>query len=148
MARFLVVEDFPPLASVISGVVKRQGHEVVQCHSVRAASDLQGFFDHAILDIDLPDGNGVDLAEQLLGRNSVGSVAFFTASRDRDVLARASGLGLVVDKTAGCERLVAAIGQLTQPGTYRLAAVAGSPTGVTIGVAKRSGTRRKFEQKR
>jgi DNA-binding response OmpR family regulator len=148
MARFLIVEDFPPLTAVIAAFVKRLGHDVVQCHTVQAALDLTDTFDHAVLDLDLPDGNGVDLAEQLLNRNSVGSVVFFTASRDRKALARAASTGLLVDKAAGCDRLVAAIGQLTQPGTYRLAAVAGSPTGATIGGTNRSGTRRKVDQNR
>jgi DNA-binding response OmpR family regulator len=148
MARFLVVEDFPPLTAVIAAFVKREGHEVVQCHTVQSALELTDTFDHAVLDLDLPDGSGVELAEQLIDRNSVGSVVFFTASRDREALARAASMGLVVDKAAGCDRLAVAVGQLTHPGTYRLAAVAGSPTGAVIGGANRSGTRRKVDQKR
>jgi DNA-binding response OmpR family regulator len=148
MARFIVVEDFPPLASAIRLAMVREGHSVVQCHTVKAALALQGSFDHAVLDIDLPDGSGVELAEQLLRESHVDSVVFFTASRDRDVLARAAGQGLVVDKAAGCGCLMAAIKQLTLPGAYRLAAVAGVRGGAVVEATNRSGVRRKVDAPR
>jgi DNA-binding response OmpR family regulator len=148
MARFLVVEDFPPLASAIRLAIVREGHAVVQCHTAKAALALQGAFDHAVLDIDLPDGNGVELAEQLFECDRVSNVVFFTASRDREVLERAARRGLVVDKAAGCNCLMSAIDQLLQPAAYRLAAIAGAPGGMVVEATNRSGMRRKVDDSR
>lgn len=145
MARFLVVEDFPPLASAIRLAIAGEGHVVVKCHSVKATLSQEGSFDHAVLDIDLLDGNGVDLAEQLRRENRVRNVVFFTATRDRELLKRAARHGLVVDKAAGCECLMSAIAQLMQAGTYRKAAVAGGGNGVEVESSSRSGTRRKVD---
>lgn len=145
MARFLVVEDFPPLASAIRLAIAREGHSVMQCHTAKATLALQSAFEYAVLDIDLPDGNGVELAERLFEASHVKSVVFFTACRDPAVLERAARLGLLVDKAAGCERLMSALNHLTQPGVYRLAAVAGAPGGAVIDATNRSGVRRKIE---
>jgi DNA-binding response OmpR family regulator len=145
MARFVVVEDYPPLASAIRLAIVRQGHTVFQAHSVQATLDLKGYFDHAVLDIDLPDGNGVELAEELITQQRVGSVVFFTASRERDLLERAAKCGLVVDKAAGCDCLLSVIAQLRQPGAYRVAAVAGAPDAVVGEGTNRSGLRRKVD---
>jgi DNA-binding response OmpR family regulator len=145
MSRFVIVEDYPPLASAIRLALVREGHTVFQAHTVRAALDMKGYFDHAVLDIDLPDGSGVDLAEELIAQQRVGSVVFFTASRDRELLERAAGWGLVVDKAAGCERLLSAIERLREPGTYRVAAVAGAPDIIVGEGTNRSGLRRKVE---
>jgi DNA-binding response OmpR family regulator len=148
MARFLVVEDFPPLASAIRWTIVGAGHAVINCHTVKETLSLQGSFDHAVLDIDLPDGNGVDLAEHLCRENRVDSVVFFTGTRDRELLERAAKMGLVVDKAAGCKCLMSAIAQLTQPGTYRMVAVAGGSNEVVLESSNRSGTRRKVDDTR
>jgi len=148
MARFLVVEDFPPLASAIRWAVVGAGHTVVNCHTVKATLSLQGSFDHAVLDIDLPDGNGVDLAEQLCMENRVASVVFFTGTRDRELLERAARMGLVVDKAAGCKCLLSAVAQLAHPGTYRMVAVVGGSDEVVLESSNRSGTRRKVDEPR
>lgn len=145
MARLLVVEDFRPLAAAIAVVLRREGHEVVQCHLAEEVLSNNDVYDHSILDVDLPDGNGVRLAQELMTTRRTKSVVFFTASREREVLATASCVGLVVNKSAGCERLVAAVRQLQQPGQYRLAAIAGSSAGDGAGATNGSGTRRRVE---
>lgn len=148
MARFLVVEDFPPLASAIRWAIVGGGHTVVNCPTVKATLSSQDSFDHAVLDIDLPDGNGVELAEQLCREDRVGSVVFFTGTRDRELLERAAMMGLVVDKAAGCKCLMSAIAQLTQPGTYKMAAVVGGSNEAVLESSNRSGTRRKVDESR
>jgi len=148
MARFLVVEDFPPLASAIRWALVGAGHTAVNCHTVKATLSLQDSFDYAVLDIDMPDGNGIDLAEQLCRENRVASLVFFTGTRDRELLERAARMGLVVDKAAGCKCLMSAIAQLTQPGTYRMVAVVGGSDEVVIESSNRSGTRRKVDEPR
>ena len=85
---------------------------------------MEGYFDFAVLDIDLPDGNGVALAEKLLEAERIESVIFFTATRDCDLLARATRLGVVVDKTNGAEPLLPAIQALEDSVAARHVAMA------------------------
>lgn len=112
MTRLLVVEDYPPLATVMAIALRRSsGHEVVRVGSVQraeaaaAAAEL-GRFDLMVVDIDLPDGSGVDLSRRLLALGQVGGCVFFTASRDDGVLRSARELGPVVDKLAPVADLV------------------------------------------
>jgi DNA-binding response OmpR family regulator len=146
MARFLVVEDYPPMATLLATAIRREGHTVVRAGCIAAALSTREFFNHAVLDVDLPDGDGVHLALQLLDEQRVDSVVFFTASRDVDMLSRAAGLGLVVDKAAGYDHLMAAIRQqVSGRGLFRRAAVAGFPSAHTTNAPSRSGTRRKID---
>ena len=148
MARVLIVEDYRPLAGAIRMAIVREGHVAEQCHSVREALASQDNWDCAVLDVDLPDGNGVALAEQLLAEGRVGSILFFTASRDTVVLERAVRLGVVIDKSGGCDLLMAELGQMIEPEPCQRAvvAVAGGGGGTTIDSSSRSGMRRRVRQ--
>ncbi|MBX3182287.1 MAG: response regulator [Polyangiaceae bacterium] len=110
MTRLLLVEDYPPLATVVAIALRRgTGHEVVRVGSVsraEAALAERGVFDVAVLDIDLPDGSGVDLARRLIERGQVSACVFFTASRDEAERAAARQVGPVVDKLATMDELV------------------------------------------
>jgi ActR/RegA family two-component response regulator len=97
----LVVDDDVTLARALARASTRRGFSVVVAGSCTAARALSQTFDFAILDLDLPDGNGVDLARQLLRAGSVPSVVFFTGSGDSALLARARRLGAVVLKSKG-----------------------------------------------
>lgn len=146
MAHFLVVEDYPPMATLLATALRREGHTVARAGSVANALTINETFDHAILDVDLPDGDGVQLATLLLSEHRVDSVAFFTASRDLNTLTHAARLGLVVDKAAGYDCLMSAVRQLVaNSGSAGRVAVAGSAESLTIHATGRSGTRRKIE---
>jgi DNA-binding response OmpR family regulator len=114
MAEILVVEDFPPMASLVTMMLRRGGHTVVREETVAGALRHNRVFQHAVLDIDLPDGNGVRLGEQLLKEQRVTGLVFFTATNEEDTLSRALRLGLVVNKSQGPFRLLDAIQQLEQ----------------------------------
>lgn len=115
MAEILVVEDYPPMASLVTMTLRRGGHSVTRELSVAGALRHSRVFQHAIFDIDLPDGNGVLLAEQLLHEGRIASCVFFTATKEAEILARANRLGLVVQKSDGPSRLLDAIRQLGEP---------------------------------
>ena len=113
MAEILIVEDYPMMASLLARSLRKQGHTVERALTVEdAMKHAHRTFDHAVLDIDLPDGNGVALAKQLLNWRCVDSVVFFTATREPETLLRASELGTVIDKSSRVEALVQAIDRL------------------------------------
>lgn len=105
--RLLVVEDDVTVARALSRTLARAGFSVASARSCTAARSLAQSFDFAILDLDLPDGNGVDLARALMTSGKVPSVLFFTSSSDPALLARARCMGSVVMKSAGSSPILA-----------------------------------------
>jgi PAS domain S-box-containing protein len=64
----LIVEDEPLVRLFLADVLDEYGFHVVQAVSVQEALQLakeHGALDVAFVDVGLPDGNGIDLAEQL-----------------------------------------------------------------------------------
>jgi len=105
--RLLVVEDDVTVARALCRTLARRGFSVAIARSCSAARSLLQTFDFAVLDLDLPDGNGVDLAQQLMESSKVPSVLFFTSSTDPVLLARARRLGPVVMKASGTSPILA-----------------------------------------
>ena len=105
--RLLVVEDDVTVARALSRTLARRGFSVAIARSCTAARSLTQPFDFAVLDLDLPDGNGVDLAETLLESGRVPNVLFFTGTSNMALLARARRLGGVVMKSSGTSEVLA-----------------------------------------
>lgn len=134
------------MATLLAMAIRREGHTVTRAGSVSAALSAGDTFNHAVLDVDLPDGNGIELARRLLDSGRVNSVVFFTASRDPDLLAKAGTLGLIVDKAAGYDCVMAAVRQQLAGGHFaKRVAIAGSPDLLVTHEPGRSGTRRKID---
>ena len=109
--RLLVVEDDVTVSRALSRTLARRGFSVAIARSCTAARALAQPFDFAILDLDLPDGNGVDLARELLGSGRVPSVLFFSGTSDAALLARARRIGSVVMKASGTSEILALLAQ-------------------------------------
>lgn len=128
--RLLVVEDDVTVARALSRTLARRGYSVAICRSCTAARTLAQIFDFAVLDLDLPDGNGVELARELMASGKVPSVLFFTGCSDITLLARARRIGKVVMKVEGTSPVLAFIASLTaepaDPPQSQTAAKAGS----------------------
>ena len=139
--RVLLVEDDPELARTVERSLAHYGHRTVIAGTVAATAALTDSFDCGILDIDLPDGSGVRLAETLLDRGQIGAVVFFSASSDPDTLAEARDIGLFVAKTAGVRELERAVAEAVSEAARQ---VAGSqPVSSHPRRRTKSGTRRK-----
>jgi DNA-binding response OmpR family regulator len=110
--RLLVVEDDLTVARALSRTLARAGYSVASVRSCSAARSLAQSFDFAILDLDLPDGNGVDLARALLTSSKVPSVMFFTSSTDPALLARARRMGSVVMKSLGTSAILSLLASI------------------------------------
>ena len=63
----LVCDDTPAKRYVLASWLRRSGYNVVECDTAAAALDLlrRGSIDLAVLDIHLPDGNGLDITRAL-----------------------------------------------------------------------------------
>lgn len=141
MARILVVDDYPPLAKVIAIGLRRNGHDVERAGSQRRALEVEGPLDAAVIDVDLPDGSGIEVAETLLAEERVKLVVFFSATRDAEARQRALLLGPFVDKSTGVDPLIELLEEeLAARGT--LAKVVGAPD-QAVSPTGRSGTRRR-----
>lgn len=141
MARLLVVEDYPPLATVIAIGLRRDGHEVERVGSVTRAESTTGAFELAVIDIELPDGSGVELAERLLAASRCRAVVFYTASRDRTHRAHAALFGPVVEKSGNLDPLRDVVQSELAALAERALAVGGGSEPLARATG-RSGTRR------
>ncbi len=106
--RALIVDDDPVVARAIARRLLREGHTVSLAQTCRGARASGPGFEVAILDLDLPDGSGVDLADELLRLGAVRGVVFYTGSLDAALRDRALGFGTVVDKTCELEEVIRA----------------------------------------
>jgi DNA-binding NarL/FixJ family response regulator len=107
--RILIVEDDVLMSRDISRALTRVGCEVIAAPSCLAARALACRFDVGLLDIDLSDGCGAELAEGLLNLELIERVVFFTAELDPKRLMRAGRLGPVIQKREGVDALVAVV---------------------------------------
>lgn len=115
----LVVEDDALTARSLLRLLRLGGYEVRFATSCAEALNVDRRFRAAILDVDLPDGNGVALAAELCSREVVEAVVFFTACTDAASLRRAAALGEVVAKGASGPELLSAVRQARPPQTAK-----------------------------
>ena len=87
--RLLIMEDEHGLASALKIGLVREGYAVDLAHTVTEATEKLTYtaYDLALLDITLPDGNGLDLAQQI----RTGAVECLTGSDLRIVMLTARG---------------------------------------------------------
>ncbi|MGO1001766.1 ATP-binding protein [Lysobacter sp. CA196] len=91
----LLVEDDATVAEVIAGLLRAQGHRVAHVGNGLAALTevATGHFDLALLDLDLPGINGLDLARQLRSQGFTQPLIAVTARADADAEPQASAAG-------------------------------------------------------
>jgi CheY-like chemotaxis protein len=105
--RALIVEDDPVVARSVARRLLREGYVVSLAGTCRAARAAGADFHLALLDLDLPDGSGADLADELLRHGATRQVVFYTGSRNEQQRERARSLGALVDKTQSVEEIIA-----------------------------------------
>ncbi len=114
--RLLLVEDDPTVAEVVRGLLEAQGHTVVHApHGLTALSELENAdFDAALLDLDLPGVNGLDLARLIRARAISLPLLAVTARADANAEpdARAAGMDGFLRKPVTGEMLADALEKL------------------------------------
>ncbi|SDW65204.1 ligand-binding sensor domain-containing protein [Lysobacter enzymogenes] len=112
----LLVEDDPTVAEVIAGLLRGQGHRVAHVANGLAAlaETATARFDLALLDLDLPGINGLDLARQLRAQGFVQPLVAVTARADADAepQARRAGFDRFLRKPVTGAMLADALGEI------------------------------------
>jgi DNA-binding NarL/FixJ family response regulator len=123
VAKLVVIDDHEALRAGLELLLAQAGHEVVGAAGNYAAG--VDAIDHAepdvaIVDIKLPDGNGIDLAREVLRRHPDLAVVLYTGDADVDVLYEGldSGARGYALKAGTMEELLAAIAQVAAGGSY------------------------------
>ncbi len=107
--RVLVVEDDRPLARALERWLRRKGSAPTVCHSVAEVAQVEGTFACGIYDVLLPDGSGLELADELMDTGRVAKSVFFTSSEEAGVAAIAESMGAMVRKSMGLLELEAVV---------------------------------------
>ena len=77
----LIVDDDLSICQILTQILKKRGYSIVEAHTLkeaRAAND-QNEIDAVLLDMMLPDGDGVDLAKELLQQRPEAPIILISA---------------------------------------------------------------------
>lgn len=107
--KLLLVEDNAAVGRAIAKSLRAQGHVVTLAHTYAEARAAVGPHDVGIFDITLPDGDGIELCEQLLREGRIGGALFCSGSIDDLLLERAEETAPVISKEASFWELSDAI---------------------------------------
>jgi DNA-binding NarL/FixJ family response regulator len=110
MIRVLLVEDHIALREPLAFMIDREPDMQIvgQAGTVAQACESLSGVDIALVDLQLPDGSGIDLIRDLRNHNREAQVIVLTGSDDRLVHARAyeAGAALVLHKSTGIKDIV------------------------------------------
>jgi DNA-binding response OmpR family regulator len=134
----LLVEDDPLVARAVERCLRARGVDVIVAATCEAARSMKGTFDTAVLDIELPDGDGIEVANHLLQHRTAPVIVFFSGHDAPEVVSRAEEIGMFVHKSLGPDALLDAL-------TMAVLHAAGTSTGDRMISSRRlsSGIRRK-----
>ena len=90
MAHLLLVEDDELTRRSAARILLHAGHQIDEAATIGHARELVGMhaYERAILDVQLPDGDGLDLLDWIRARGS-SNVLVVTGQDDRALAARA-----------------------------------------------------------
>ncbi len=117
MIRVLLVDDHASFRQPLAFMMDREPdmRVVAQAGSLAEARRVLQDIDVAVVDLDLPDGSGVDIVGELRAANPNGMALVLTASVVRLQLARAveAGASGVMNKSAGINEIIDAVRRLS-----------------------------------
>ncbi|MCA9639879.1 MAG: response regulator [Polyangiaceae bacterium] len=121
MTCVLIVEDEPTVRRAVARAFRASGWDVTQAETLRSARESVSQrdipFDCVVLDLELPDGSGLQLAEELRQSDLGVQLVFFSGTDDPELLSAASGMALSVHKSEGIRTLVEHVLELMRPPT-------------------------------
>jgi DNA-binding response OmpR family regulator len=84
--RILVVEDDEGVAAAITDALVQRGHGVVRAASAAAAGELRRDAELVLLDLGLPDGDGLEVLRALRRSSDVPVLVLTARSAERDIV--------------------------------------------------------------
>lgn len=115
--RVLLVDDNPGLLETLSDIISASGYEITACPSSAEAREhiRAGGWDAVILDIVLPEGNGIELLRLGLKTMPASRFILITAYTDSTLIddAHAAGAKHVLRKPVEPERLLNLLREIT-----------------------------------
>lgn len=115
--RILLVDDDADMREITRLLLEKYGHRVTaaDCGSeaLRVFSINPGYFDVVLLDQEMPDLKGTDIAPRLVGLRSNVPIVLYTGCVDEDLVekARKAGIKEVATKPLPIDLLLEAIGR-------------------------------------
>lgn len=109
LVQVLLVEDDRQISKVLSMNLSLSGYSVTLAESAEEAKAKIsiGRFDILLLDVNLPDGNGIDLFHELRTQGNMSPAIFLSARVDEETIVRAMNIGAddYIRKPFGVEEL-------------------------------------------
>jgi DNA-binding response OmpR family regulator len=99
MSRLLLIDDDARLTDMVSGYLRQNGFEVEAAGSLAAGREQlkQGPFDALVLDLMLPDGDGLDFTRELRGQSRTRRLPLLMLTARGEPLDRIVGLEIGAD---------------------------------------------------
>lgn len=115
MTRVLIVDDEPDIVGNLSDILTEFGYEVEGAVTAKEALDKveQDNFDVALLDLRMPEMNGIELYREIKNRQPEIAAILVTAYADEVSTSRAeeSGIDEIIDKPVDLPRLVGSVNE-------------------------------------
>ena len=109
MAIILIIDDEVSICKLLSRLIKKEGHEVSHVLSlIEGITKIQsGQYDLVFLDVNLPDGNGLETLPEITASKSSPEVIIITGQGDPDgaELAIKSGAWTYIEKPPVTENI-------------------------------------------
>lgn len=109
LPKVLLVEDDPQISKVLSMNLSLSGYGVFTADTVNEARHKLGLdrFEIILLDVNLPDGNGIDLCHEVRSSGVETPILFLSARTDEETVVRAMNIGAedYIRKPFGVEEL-------------------------------------------
>jgi len=112
MARILIIDDEGKIRSSLKSALERRGHAVVTAENLGESRQfITAGFDVILLDIILPDGNGLDFLKEILERDSRQVVVMISGHADIDTAVSAIRAGAYdfIEKPLSLDRVLITI---------------------------------------
>ncbi len=117
MARILIIDDEENILRSLKSALERRGHEVVTAENLKKGREFtRAGFDIVLLDIMLPDGNGLEFLKDLLARDSNQAVVMISGHADIDMAVEAIRAGAVdfIEKPLSLDRVLITVNNAAQ----------------------------------
>jgi len=118
MGNVLIIDDDQMMCKAMAGLLRREGHEVVSASTLQSGMQKASTepFDIVLLDVMMPDGNGLNVVTEIRDTYARPEVIIITAAGDPDSaeLAIRSGAWDYVEKSYSLKKMILPVSRVLQ----------------------------------